>query len=805
MKAKRILSLFLALLSVFGMMSVLSSCNKKDGNIALSGKTVDIDLTGYAVVYADALNKSRYAQSVLAGLADLVSEKTEKSVMARAFTKTNSTAADPEILIGQTTREQSVKALSSIKGDGFTIQVVDNKIVIVGTNNLLTLQALNYFTQNYINASEGKSITVNKTVKANKVEMIRLAESDAEEAGITFVYDDTLHDKVAHPDPTFVGTYSGRDMREYPVQAIDGVIKQLASITGQKEKQFKSKKDTEEIDGATFYMGMPDADVVKACLQELAGDEYGIFVRDGSFVITAWSDAALISANDAFIQLLDEATFTEGEKKYVAFPEGFRLISVSNENWITDFPLPEGLELYNTYDTANNCLQYLYMGESVNEAAFTAYCAKLEAAGYSLMQDNEIEGSKYATYHNADKEHMVYVAYNAFAHASEYGPFDGWYASSYGDKLLRVVSMPTNDEFCVPDNSILKPQSYKKVTDMQVTAIGLGKGAVGMGYIVTLEDGSFIIFDGGMMGDSAQEHVQIYDILLKQYQKIYGENTMPTANQPIRIAAWVITHSHADHYVVPRKVLQVYGKNYNLKLDYLIGNFAAPGSIYPVYNSDTGKMGEAGVIEEMLTTVSTPFKFIKAHSGQKYYFANVEMEVLMTYDDHNPNPVVNTNDTNTIVRFSCSSKDAPSADPYTMVWLGDANQRQSRYLCAMYGDYLESDLVQLAHHGNVGSESDLYDTIKAAVVLFPNSVEAYRSYTSPANKNGTYCYGVDYRIVYENPHTEYVIVSGPDFHTTFSIVNGEPVYEFVCARTGVSVPVTTDKEQGGQVVKIKAD
>jgi hypothetical protein len=403
---------------------------------------------------------------------------------------------------------------------------------------------------------------------------------------------------------------------------------------------------------------------------------------------------------------------------------------------------------------------------------------------------------------------MLYVAYNAFAHADEYGPFDGWYASSYGEKLLRIVSMPTDDEFCVPDKNVLKAQNYTKVTDTAVTAIGLGKGAVGMGYIVTLEDGSFIIFDGGAMGESAQEHVQIWEILFEQY-KSFNNGQEPTAQKPLRIAAWVITHSHGDHYGVPRKVLQTYGKDGRLTMDYLIGNFGAAGSFYPVYNDDSGRMGTPGVIKDMQSVMKTPFKFIKAHSGQKYYFANVEMEVLMTYDDHNPNPIINTNDTNTVVRFKTTSQDAKSADPYTMVWLGDANQRQSRYLCAMYGSYLESDLVQLAHHGNVGSESALYDTIKASVVLFPHNWSAYLSYTNPANKNGTYCYGVDYRIVYENPATEYVIVSEPGLHTTFKIIGCQPVYSFFCGKTGEVIHPTTDKAAptvggiGFNVLKVK--
>ena len=58
-------------------------------------------------------------------------------------------------------------------------------------------------------------------------------------------------------------------------------------------------------------------------------------------------------------------------------------------------------------------------------------------------------------------------------------------------------------------------------------------------------------------------------------------------------------------------------------------------------------------------------------------------------------------------------------NPTTIVWLGDANALQSRYLCTMFGDYLESDMVQLAHHGNTGCEKDIYTLINAKVLWFP--------------------------------------------------------------------------------------
>ena len=805
MKLKKILCVALTLVMLLGSVALLSSCNKQDGLVALSGKTEDIDLTSYHVVYADTANKTRYFQSLVADLADRVTARTGKSTMARAFTKTNSTAADPEILIGQTSRAQSQEALASIKGDGFTIQVIDNKIVIVGTNNLLTMQALQYFMNNFV-APDGteKTIQVNKKAMASKIGMVELATNDG--SNVTFVYNEKLHDEITHPDSYFQGVYTFCDNRGYAVQAIDQVIEKLASPTGLRpKKDFKIADSSEEVEGARFMIGAMPNDANTACMAELDGDEYGLFVRDGNFLMLGWNDAALSAANDVFLQLIPEASFTEGEKTVIKFPEGFELTGTSNPNWKTDFPKPEGLALYNTLDTAENSLQYLYMGEGVNATAFDNYCAALTAAGYSVLQENEIEGSKFATLVNEEAETMLYVAYNAFAHYDEYGPFKennpvgtSDYATSFGEPLLRVVSSPTNETITVPSNDILKPTSYKKITNTSVTSIALGKGSVGMGYIVTLEDGSFIIFDGGTVGEESPPHEQIFEALCDLYKKAHGGKE-PTSSEPIRVAAWVITHSHGDHYVVARQMMQTYGKRSDFQIDYLIGNYPSTSAVVTCYNSDIGVMSENNSIANMQSWVNGEMKFLKVHTGQKYYFANVEIEVMMTYDDLNPNPVINQNDTSTVLRFSMSAKDAPSADPYVMLWLGDANQRQSRYMTTMFGDYLKADLVQLAHHGNVGCESPLYDTVNAEVVLFPNSLASYKSYMSGT---GWVC-AVDQKLIGENPYTDWVIVATSYDATLPFNDNGTPAYDKIYDNhTGNLIAPVIDIIGGGCVIKV---
>ena len=67
--------------------------------------------------------------------------------------------SDKEILIGNTNREESAKALQDLQdmlileelvGDGFMIRVKKGKVIIVGTNDEATVRGVEYFIENYL-------------------------------------------------------------------------------------------------------------------------------------------------------------------------------------------------------------------------------------------------------------------------------------------------------------------------------------------------------------------------------------------------------------------------------------------------------------------------------------------------------------------------------------------------------------------------------------------------------------------------------------------------------------------------------
>jgi hypothetical protein len=128
-----------------------------------------------------------------------------------------------------------------------------------------------------------------------------------------------------------------------------------------------------------------------------------------------------------------------------------------------------------------------------------------------------------------------------------------------------------------------------------------------------------------------------------------------------------------------------------------------------------------------------------------------------------------------VLRFSLSNQDAPGAAPVTQIWTGDANRNESRYMCAMYGSYLQSDMVQVAHHGNIGCEIPFYDCVNPTVVWFPHTANAFRSYTAHGNQSAGWQYAVDYHLANKVPNVTYIYVSDT-YHTTLNITATGPDY-----------------------------
>ena len=560
-----------------------------------------------------------------------------------------------------------------------------------------------------------------------------------------------------------------------------------------------------------ILVGVVKRDAQSAFLPMVDVNEYAIIVTQNQIMLLAWQDAALKVCVDTFLAYLNTC-YQNGSS--FSLPVGFVGIGVANSTWKVDFPRPTGtgIALGAGQFVNDDSLQFLYTGNGVTRSAYLTYCTQLEADGFALVWQNTVGNNEFRGYQNTAKGIALYVAYNDYTYKAE---FDALYQANYGtyddgfapefEKCIRIVSSPRS-AITVPAASINSQQSYTKVTDSYLTMLSIAETQVGSGYVIMLEDGRFVIIDGGNVSTKKNgvypESQAIWDAMLALYKKAYGASAVPTAQRPLHVAAWYLTHAHADHYNAFYYMVDMIGadasKKAVFKIDYVIANMIGDKTMFENSSTQWG-YNNSTAIHNMKNKVGG-FTFLKVHTGQRIYFANLMIEVLMTFEDHLPNTIYNTNDTNTITRFHFHSSAAAAGSvvtsfagkAVTVMFLGDSWRPASRFLCAMYGSYLKSDISQIAHHGNIGCEKELYAQIAPTGVLFNHDLSMFTGYvwgtTTNTNPETQHAYAVDQYVIKELGSVLYVwaavknvyptiklTATGPQYDSAFALLAKEPL------------------------------
>ena len=106
----------------------------------------------------------------------------------------------------------------------------------------------------------------------------------------------------------------------------------------------------------------------------------------------------------------------------------------------------------------------------------------------------------------------------------------------------------------------------------------------------------------------------------------------------------------------------------------------------------------------------------------------------------------------------------------TIMWLGDTCDVASDIVCDMYGSYLKSDMVQVAHHGYNGATEEFYALISPKFAFWPTSADEFARQTSGTNKSGYYA--VDYFVSHELGVLEIYCASPDNISITLPYVPG---------------------------------
>lgn len=339
------------------------------------------------------------------------------------------------------------------------------------------------------------------------------------------------------------------------------------------------------------------------------------------------------------------------------------------------------------------CYQ-LTFSEKFTAEAYQAYQDSLLAAGFTLYATNTVGGNTFHFYTNATL--AVSTAFTS-------------------NRYMTVLSEPlANTDLTLlkqENNTYQKPQVPMEST---LTMLGLldshdvdSKGYLtagtvnGMSFIIRLEDGSFIINDGGHNTEWNAD--RLYTVLRQQAPD--PEN--------IVIAAWFLSHAHGDH----SPIVDAFGSKYASKVtvEHFIFNFP---------HADMTAKADCGDSKpEIMSALDSYFASVprtKAHAGQVFYIRNAKVTMLNTLELQQAVTDIYCMGAGKWYYNDCSLNYIVEIEEKRVLILGDAGSTACSVLRTLYtADDLKCDIVQASHHGVNGADESLYKLVAPEYAMIP--------------------------------------------------------------------------------------
>lgn len=380
-----------------------------------------------------------------------------------------------------------------------------------------------------------------------------------------------------------------------------------------------------------------------------------------------------------------------GNKLIVAFSEeygGMGIVRAIVEDIVVgdsgDMKLPAGYnEKYKSLPTIDALPKFKYdytksidcgEGSQMTYAAngtlsdYENYCKDIEQAEFKKLYAREAKGNIFTTFVGEDEYiYAYYTQYNA---------------------SIRIVTGPIETLAQVDCGAGLPETETPYIASVP-------QPNDGQGYILCLPDGRFIIHDGGY-----EDEDRVYNTLREL--KPVGD---------ITIAAWFISHPHSDHYCAFFDFIKEYASNKTVAIERIVHNYAN-AEMYNI-NGTAGLDESAKSVElffDLLEQYAPEVPVIKAHTGQMMSFGSAVVEVLYTVEDLLPGTLPNINDSSLVIRVTMGGQ--------SIMLLADTAYSSGPILNKLWGDYLKSNIVQMAHHGTYPSVEAIYHSIQGEVLLF---------------------------------------------------------------------------------------
>ena len=653
---KRISILALALITLLSVFTSCKNTNNGNGDAETdTNKFLEINLSEYTIVYSkdSSTSSKKQATALQSQIKDALS--LELPVMADKETAEQ----EKEILVGMTNRQNSTDTYKKITGRSYVVATDGQKIIITAYNSDLLSLAINYFSDTYLKATEGTTLLISPS---------SCYISDPEPATEIVKNGAAVYSVVRAEDASYNITECAKGLYS--------TISQLTGTTVTITTDFLKKDELPDSESFEILVGDTNRPETQEVKTSLKANEYAIRKIGNKIVIVGVSDSGTSKAKDAFLDIVYASLGqTVDGKSDLLIKDDVYKSDIGNTAWLLNIPEYDAA-FSGIADVSNDAYELLYSDTSAEK--LEQYCEKLTESGYTLYNRREVNGNLYCSYYKTNTE-LVYAYYTA------------------RDSSVRIIVSPYN-------NGLL-PLSYtsgEKITEASVTQLKLdydNKGN-GMTYIITLEDGSFIVIDGGSNGGSNA------DFIHQKLQELNKRDGTPV------IAAWYLTHIHQDHSGGFASFASKYGSQYvleyafhNLPTKY-IGDVSSDGLLSSFYDGGTYKRTVNSFVGDAKT--------VRVHTGMKFNIHGAEFEVLHTWEDCYPEPLESQNDSSVVTKMTLNGK--------TFLWTGDIQKQSAEIILASYGNYISSDYLQVAHHGLAnGGSWEFYRTVAPTVAFWPTS------------------------------------------------------------------------------------
>lgn len=329
----------------------------------------------------------------------------------------------------------------------------------------------------------------------------------------------------------------------------------------------------------------------------------------------------------------------------------------------------------------------------VMEREYRAYIESLSALGYTQESAREENGNCFYTF---SREGTALIAS---------------FISS--ESIARLTILPYNPYEAYSD---IYGVTNAEVGDVEplITMVNTGNNGedTGMSYIIRTATGSFIVIDGGCTG--VGEGKKIRNLLREQN---VGEGL------PV-VAAWILTHPHADHYGAIADVASAYYDE--IVLERVIFNYMSDEMLA---NSDIAKTfaDSTSPLHVLRKTLDAPKKWgytqvIKPHTGDVLNIDGVTVDILYTHEDVAPDTDALAYNNAASMAFKVTVGDKSA------LFLADSTAKNMLAMAKRYGTALKSDILQPTHHGRTHGKIEVYSLVLPEVVLWDCALSSYNEY-----------------------------------------------------------------------------